>query len=159
MRMGDEDRFAMRILSTLLGGQSGRLFIELREKKSLAYTVAPITMEGLERGYVGTYIACAPQKREEALAGIKSVLTKLAEKGPTPSEMRRARQYYLGHRAMDQQGDSSMATHLGLELLYGTPYLDEAGVTKRINAVAPADVQAVCRKFLVEPHMVTSVVG
>ncbi|MCM2324025.1 MAG: insulinase family protein, partial [Oligoflexia bacterium] len=154
-----EDRFALRLLQTLLGGQSGRLFIELREKKSLAYSVAPISFEGLERGYVGTYIACAPQKKEEALAGIRSVLENLVAKGPTPAEMARAKEFLLGRRAMDLQSDSALAAHHGLETLYGIPLTDEAALIKRIKAISAKDIRDICRKYLVEPHHVTAVVG
>ncbi|MCM2276817.1 MAG: insulinase family protein [Oligoflexia bacterium] len=158
-RIFAEDRFALRLLQTLLGGQSGRLFIELREKKSLAYTVAPVSFEGLERGYVGTYIACAPQKKDEAIAGIRAVLEKLVEKGPTPAEMARAKEYLLGRRAMDLQSDSALASHYGLEALYGIPPLDEAALIRKINSLTARAVRDVCRDYLVTPHQVTAVVG
>jgi zinc protease len=154
-----EDRHALRLLQTLLGGQSGRLFIELREKKSLAYTVSPVSFEGLERGYVGTYIACAPQKQSEAIQGIRQVLEKLSEKGPTQQEMNRAKEFFLGRRAMDLQSDSAIATHYGLESLYRVPHLDEAAMIKKIKSISSKEIQAVCRKYLVEPYMVTGVVG
>jgi zinc protease len=154
-----EDRHALRLMQTLLGGQSGRLFIELREKKSLAYTVSPMSFEGLERGYAATYIACAPDKRAEALAGIRAVLEKLANDGPTEKEMARAKEFFLGRRAMDLQSDSSLASHFGLELLYGLPETSEAELAKKIRAIRPKEIQAVCRKYLVDPNQVTSVVG
>ena len=154
-----DDRHALRLLQTLLGGQSGRLFIELREKKSLAYTVAPVSFEGLERGYVGTYIACAPGKREEAVSGIRLVLEKLAAKGPTSAEMSRAKEFYLGRRAMDMQSDSSIASHYGLETLYGVPHIEEKKLVKVIESITARDIQKVCRQYLVEPFMVTSIVG
>lgn len=154
-----DDRHAIRLLQTILGGQSGRLFIELREKKSLAYTVAPISFEGLERGYIGTYIACSQSKREEALIGIKQVLEKLASKGPTAQEMDRAKEFFLGRRAMDLQSDSSLAAHYGLEALYDVPHLDELALIKKVRAVTPKEVRQVCQKYLVDQHMVTACVG
>jgi len=158
-RMGSEDRYALKLLSTILGGQSGRLFIELREKKSLAYTVSPMIFEGMEAGYVGTYIACSPGKREEAIQGIAQVLTKLAEKGPTAKEMARAKEYYLGRRAMDLQSDSSQSSHFGLESLYGIAEFDESKIIKTVQKVSARQIQEVCRKYFVEPNMVTAVVG
>jgi zinc protease len=158
-RIGADDRFAIRLLQTLLGGQSGRLFIELREKKSLAYTVSPVSVEGVERGYIGTYIACAPKKRDEALAGIRAVLETLAKKGPTAAEMKRAKEFYLGRRAMELQSDSALAAHHGLEEVYRLPRWTEADLARRINAISPREIMQVCRKYLVEPPMVTSVVG
>ena len=158
-RINADDRHPLRLLQTLLGGQSGRLFIELREKKSLAYTVSPVSFEGLERGYVGTYIACAPGKREEAVEGIRTVLEKLASSGPSASEMNRAKEFLLGRRAMDMQSDSALASHYGMELLYGVPHVREAELIKKIRGIAGKEIQRVCRKYLVEPNMVTSIVG
>ena len=154
-----EDRHVLRLLQTLLGGQSGRLFIELREKKSLAYTVSPTSFEGLERGYLGTYIACAPQKREEAIRGIQVVLEKLAEKGPSSQEMNRAKEFYLGRRAMDLQSDTALAAHYGLEFLYQVPSLTEQNLLKKIRAITARDIQKVCKKYYIESYQVTSVVG
>lgn len=158
-RIYSDDRHAMRLLQTILGGQSGRLFIELREKKSLAYTVAPISFEGMERGYVGTYIACSPEKRAAAIAGIRSVLERLVEKGPTSAEMSRAKEFFLGRRAMDLQSDSALAAHYGLEALYGIPMVQEQALIKRIRSISAKEIQEVCRKYFVDPCMVTSVVG
>jgi zinc protease len=158
-RIDAEDRFALRLLQTLLGGQSGRLFIELREKKSLAYTVAPTSFEGVERGYAGTYIACSPGKRQEAIDGIRAVLEQLAAKGPTSEEMSRAKEFFLGRRAMDLQSDSAIASHFGLETLYGIPHLSEDEITALIRKLTAKDLKDACRKYLVEPFQVTSVVG
>jgi zinc protease len=158
-RVMEEDRHALRLLQTLLGGQSGRLFIELREKRSLAYTVSPLSFEGLERGYVGTYIACAPAKREEAIAGIRGVLEAFAAKGAGKAEMERAKEFLLGRRAMDLQSDGSLAAHHGLEALYGMARLSEAELSRKVRALTSRDLQAACRKYLVEPPMVTSIVG
>lgn len=154
-----EDRHAIRLLQTILGGQSGRLFIELREKKSLAYTVSPVSFEGLESGYIGTYIACAPPKKDEALAGIKQVLEKLAAKGPTPAEMARSKEFFLGRRAMEMQSDSAIAAHQGLETLYGVEHLEDHQMIKKIHAVTAKQIQKVCKQYLVDPFMVTSIVG
>jgi zinc protease len=159
LRFADEDRHAMRILSNVLGGQSGRLFIELREKKSMAYSVAPITMEGVERGYAGTYIACSPSKKDEAIAGMRKVLEDLVKKGPTEAEMRRAKEYYLGRRAMDLQTDSSLASYYCLEQVYKLPIRSESEIVKRIESVTAKQVREVCRKYFVDAHTVTTVVG
>jgi zinc protease len=159
LTLDSEDRYPVRLLQTLLGGQSGRLFIELREKKSLAYTVAPINVEGVEPGYIGTYIACAPGKRQESIEGIRHVLEELARKGPTAAEMRRAQEFYLGRRAMDLQSDSSLAGHYGLEMMYGLPRRTEEEIARLVNRVTARQVQAACRKYLVERPMVTAVVG
>lgn len=157
-RITAEDRHALRLLQNVLGGQSGRLFIELREKKSLAYTVAPVSFEGIEPGYAGTYIACAPQKKQEAIEGIRAVLEQLVRKGPTPQEMKRAQEYFLGRRAMDLQSDGALASHFGLETLYGIDSLTEQDLVRTIRGVSAQQIRDVCKKYLVDANQVTSIV-
>lgn len=159
LRFTDEERYAMRLLQNVLGGQSGRLFIELREKRSMAYSVSPISMEGIERGYAGTYIGCSPSKKEEAIQGIKKILEDLANKGPTESEMRRAKEYYLGRRVMDLQGDGSLAGYYALEAVYDLPVRTESEIIKKIEAISAKAVREACRKFYVETNTVTATVG
>ncbi|MBL7715672.1 MAG: insulinase family protein [Bdellovibrionales bacterium] len=159
IQMKDPARHALRVAETVLGGQSGRMFIELREKKSLAYTVSPLNFEGIEPGYVGTYIASQPGKKDEAVQGIRQVLETLAKKGPTPAEMKRAKEYFLGRRAMDLQSDSSVAAQIGLEALYGVQHRTEEDVIRDVESVTSKQVQEVTRKYFVEPPMVTASVG
>src|SRR5204863_420562 len=42
--IGDPDRFTLEVLSTILSGQGGRLFVELRERRGLAYRVSAFTL-------------------------------------------------------------------------------------------------------------------
>ncbi len=157
--MMDEDRYALKILQNILGGQSGRLFIELREKRSMAYTVSPMVMEGLDTGYVGTYIACSPSKKDEAIAGMRTVLETLVKKGPTSAEMVRAKNYYLGQRAMDLQSSWSLASGFGLELLYRHKVILESEIRKQIERITPKQVQKIGEKLFLDAPMLTVVVG
>lgn len=154
-----EDRHAIRVLQSLLGGQSGPLFIELREKKSLAYTVAPIHFEGIEPGYIGTYIACSPSKRDEAIGGLKAVIESIAKKGPSETALKRAKEFLLGRRAMDLQSDSSVAAHFSLSLLYGFDPRDEEKTLAQIKGVSAADIRRVLNTYYVKPHLVTATAG
>ncbi|MFM6929896.1 MAG: M16 family metallopeptidase, partial [Bdellovibrio sp.] len=42
------ERFTLEVIQSILSGQGGRLFLELRDKNSLAYSVSPMHMEGIE---------------------------------------------------------------------------------------------------------------
>ncbi len=159
LSMFDQDRYALKIFQNILGGQSGRLFIELREKKSMAYSVAPLGMEGVEPGYVGTYIACAPHKKDEAIAGMKTVLENLILKGPTPAELDRAKNYYLGQRAMDLQSSWSLASSFGLELLYRDRVILESEIRKEIEKITAKQVQKIGEKLFLNKSHLTVVVS
>ena len=154
-----EDRYALRVAQNILGGQSGRLFIELREKRSMAYSVAPMSMEGIETGYIGTYIACAPQKKDEAIEGMRKVIEDLVKKGPSVQEMERAKNYYLGQRAMDLQSSWSLSSGYGLELLYRGEVLPEAAIRKSIERVSQRQVQKVLERLFLQAPQLTVVVS
>ena len=46
LTLGDPDLPALDVLTQILSGQGGRLFMELRDKRSLAYSVTAFAMEG-----------------------------------------------------------------------------------------------------------------
>ncbi len=71
----------------MLSGQGGRLFLELRDKKSLAYTVTSFYTPGIEPGFFGVYIGTAPQKEAEAVSAIKEQLGLVLENGITDDEL------------------------------------------------------------------------
>jgi zinc protease len=54
------DRYALRVLESILASQGGRLFVELREKQSLAYTVTARSLEGLDPFIFFVYLATSP---------------------------------------------------------------------------------------------------
>ena len=83
------DRHALRVLESVLSSQGGRLFVELREKRSLAYTVTARSLEGLDPFVFFVYIATSPEKVETALEGITSELRKVCEQGVTAEEVER----------------------------------------------------------------------
>ena len=58
------------MLTQVLSGQGGRLFLELRDRRSLAYSVSALNVEGLAPGFFAVYIATAPDKLAEARRGM-----------------------------------------------------------------------------------------
>ena len=61
---GDDRRFALRILDTILGGStSSRLFQEVREKRGLAYSVYSYSSQYADSGQVAVYVGHASGQR------------------------------------------------------------------------------------------------
>ena len=68
---GDDRRFALRILDTILGGStSSRLFQEVREKRGLAYSVYSYSSQYADSGQVAVYVGTRPDNVAEALTVI-----------------------------------------------------------------------------------------
>jgi zinc protease len=136
------DRFANVVLGSLLSGLAGRLFEELRDKRSLAYTVAAMPWLRRRAGAMLTYIATSPDRESEAREGMLEELERLVEARVPESELTRARNYAAGLVEMRQQNASSVASEILSAWLNGV--LDEYTATaERIRTVTVEEVARV----------------
>jgi zinc protease len=144
----DLDQYPFEVLNATLSGQGGRLFIELRDKKSLAYTVTSFLTFGLDPGFFGVYMACAPEKENEAIEGIKGQLALVLKDGITNDELRRAQNYLVGNFEIGLQQDSSQAAKIAFDELYGIGWDEYKLYPKQIYSVTADDVMRVARKYI-----------
>jgi zinc protease len=148
LTLDDPDREALEVIAQILAGQSGRLFMELRDRRSLAYSVSAANVEGLAPGYFATYIGTAPEKLDAARAGMLDELARLLEGPPSEEELESARRHLVGSFAIDQQRSASRATHLALDVLYGVGIDAHRRYPERVLAVTKDDVLRVARRVV-----------
>ena len=151
-RIGGEDRHAMEVLNTILAGQGGRLFTNLRDKLSLAYTVTSFVVEGIEPGLFATYIGTAPEKLKTAYEAMMRELDLIREKPASRDEITRAKRHLIASHAIDLQSLGARAGTYSLNELYGMGYLANREYGKRISAVSAADVRETARRYLQPAH-------
>jgi zinc protease len=109
----------MSILSGVLSSQGGRLFVELRDKLSLAYAVGAFSRSGVEPGIFAVYIGCAPEKKDEAIDGIMRELKKVITEKITEEEIQRAKNALVGGYEIGLQNVSSQASDMANNELFG----------------------------------------
>jgi zinc protease len=158
LTLDDDDRFPLELLSSALSGQGGRLFLELRDKQSLCYSVSSFAVEGIEPGSFAVYMGTSPDKVDRALAGIDALLAAVADQGITAAELERGKRYLVGSHQIGLQRLGSRASAMALNELYGLGHLAHRSYEARIDAVQLADVQRVASKVL-SGARVTTVVG
>jgi len=144
----DDDRFALEVISQILAGQGGRLFLDLRDRQGLAYTVSAMNVEGLAPGYFGVYIATAPEKLDDARRGLLEGLEALVEAAPSAAELERARRHLIGNFAIDEQRNAVRAAHAAINARYGLGADAESAYPERIAAVNADDVLRVARRII-----------
>lgn len=145
--VADPDRHVLELISQLLGGQGGRLFLDLRDRQSLAYSVSAMNVEGLSPGYFAVYIGTAPEKLEAARAGIFDHLKRLIDEAPDELELTHARRHMIGNHAIDQQRSATRAAHMALDSLYGLGPDAQRAYPAQIAAISREDVLRVARRF------------
>lgn len=144
----DEDHYALEVLNTIMSGMGGRLFLELRDKKSLAYTVTSFYTPGLEPGFLGVYIGTSPEKEQQAITAMKEQLELLLKEGVSDEEIARAQNYLVGNFEIGLQQNSSQAAKITFDELYGIGWEEYNSYPEKIYSVTREDVLNVARKYI-----------
>ncbi len=146
--LGDPDQPALDVLTQVLSGQGGRLFMELRDKRSLAYSVTAFSIEGVDPGSFGVYIASSPDKLQESLSGLREQLQRVLDEPFLPEEIERAKAYLIGSHAISLQRYGAQASLLSLDELYGLGASYYLGYPSRIEAVGADDLRRVAKRII-----------
>ncbi|MBI2378434.1 MAG: insulinase family protein [Deltaproteobacteria bacterium] len=154
----DERRFALEVLSSILAGQGGRLFLELRDKQSLAYSVTAASMEGLHPGYFAVYIGTAPEKVKVAEDGMLKELAKVLDGDVYDLELERAKRYLIGAHEIGLQRTSSRASSMAINERYGIGYDELLRYEASIQGVTKAQIRSVARDLIRLDRVVRSLV-
>ena len=157
--LASPQRWPLEILDAVLGGMGGRLFGDLRDKRSLAYAVQPFYSPALGGGIFGVYMGVGPGKEQAALAGIGEHLGRMHAQAPTPAEMARAKAYFLGGYAIDLQSYGAQASALASGELNGLGWLHYTKVPALVQAVSPEQVLAAVRQYLNPQHRAELIAG
>jgi zinc protease len=158
LALDDPEREALEVLTQVLSGQGGRLFLELRDRRSLAYSVSALNVEGFSPGFFAVYIATAPDKLEEARRGLVEQIEAILAAAPAEAELERARRYLIGNFAIDQQRAAVRASHLSLDALYGLGPDNDRRYAERVRAVGRDDVLRIARRILQLPLATTATI-
>jgi zinc protease len=159
VRVTDPWRHALDVLVTVLSGQGGRLFVELRDKRSLAYSVGAMSLEGVEPGYLAVYMGTSPEKVDEALAGMRTELQRLREERITEAELSRARENLIGNHEIGLQRNGARASLIALDRSYGLGAENFLHFADRVSAVDAAAVQDVAQRILLQEASALAIVG
>ncbi len=109
----DPDYPAARTLDAILGGSmSSRLFIELREKRSLAYQVSSYYDDQRGGGHLAAYIVTDPGRVDEAAGGLEREFQRFVDEPVTADELETARRYLRGTYLISAETNMAQAGRL-----------------------------------------------
>jgi zinc protease len=158
-KVTDPWRRQLEVLQTILSGQSGRLFLELRDKRSMAYSVSAVMMEGLDPGYFGVYIATSPEKVSDALAAMRHELTRLTTELVTEAELSGAQEHLIGTHDIGLQRNGARAGVMALDVCYGRAPDAYRSYGRDIAAVTRDEVREVARRVIDFQRSALAIVG
>ncbi|MFP6678792.1 MAG: pitrilysin family protein [Dehalococcoidia bacterium] len=155
----DEDRYALRLLSTIFGGSmSSRLFEEVREKRGLAYSIHAGPAHYKDAGSFQVSSGVDPDRAIEAIRVIIDEVVKLRD-GVTVDEFQKSKELTKGRILMRMEESRSVAGSIGSqELLLGeVKSVDE--VIRDYDAVEIDQLKAVANRLIDQNKLVLAVVG
>jgi len=145
----EEDYPTMVLLNTILGasGLSSRLFVELRDKKGLAYTVRSSYEALLESGLFTLYIGTNPKNIKTCLEGFNEEINKLKTIPVDEKELNDAKNNFFGKRAFFHETNSHQAFYLALYEAMGlSPKFDDE-IAEKVKNVTSQQIMDAANKY------------
>ena len=130
------------VMNNILGssGLSSRLFVELRDKQGLAYTVRSSYETLYKSAIFSFYIATEPKNIRKSLDGFMEELTKLANIKPSQEELMGAKENITGKLEYFSQTNSQLASIEGYNYLMGLGLNYSEKFINMINEVTEDDI-------------------
>ncbi len=152
VEVGHRDWAALRVINAIVGeGLSGRLFVEIRDKQGLAYTVGGVFPTRAGPSTLTFVAATDPPNVTRVIEGMLREVARLQE-GLVPAEdLDRGKQRVIGVHAINHEDLRSQAFNLGFYELLGVGYGFDARLPDVVAAVRAEDVQRVARLYLQHP--------
>jgi len=145
----DPDRWTLDLLGAILGdGMGSRLFLELRERRSLVYDISTFSAMYADAGTFGIHAGFNPEDAGRVVGAVLDELDRIATEPVTASELDRARAYTRGRLELRMEDSGAVAGWLGMgeSLLPRILTVDE--VIERLEAVTIDDLRRVAARFL-----------
>jgi zinc protease len=156
-RRGDDARFDAELIGGIASGLGGRLFEELRDRQSLAYTVLARPYPKAHGGAFAAYIATSPEKEEVARDGLLRELARFAEEDVSAEELDRARTYAIGTWQIRQASGAAVLVEVADAWLHGA-LEDIARYPADLAAVTASRIRAVARRWFDPARRVEGIV-
>ena len=150
----DEAYPVLKLLSTYLGnGLSSRLFVELREKRGLAYDVSAFYPTRLELAPFITYMGTAPENTDIAIEGLSKEVERLREVELSDEELQGAKNKLIGQYALGKQTNGEIAQIYGWYECLGLGVDFDLQFPKAISQVTSQMAQEVANTYLKNPFI------
>jgi predicted Zn-dependent peptidase len=143
----DPDRYALRLANAVLGdGMSSRLFLEVREKRGLAYDVHSYVTTFADTGAVVVSAGVEPEQLDGAMEAVLAEVDKVRQSRVPEAELRKVKEYLKGRTVLSLEDSASVAQWYATQELLTDELLTPDAVLDRIEAVTAEDVLRVSQR-------------
>lgn len=156
----DERRFALEVLSDILGGgMSSRLFQKIREEMGAAYSVRANTDLFTDHGFLAVNAGIDQTKLMPVVKAILAEMARLKNERVPAAELTRAKNHLVGRILLGLEASDELASFYGVQEITGEPLMSPQELTARLEAVTADDVQNVARALFTNDRLNVAVIG
>jgi predicted Zn-dependent peptidase len=154
------DRYALQMLSAVLGsGMSSRLFLEVRERRGLAYYVHGANHSYTDAGSLYAQAGVDIKRIEEAIKVTIEQFELMASEKVGADELEKSRSMVKGRFVLRTEGPQGLIMYgLTREILEGAA-LEPEELLEKIDAVTAEDIQRVAGDLIANDKLHLAVIG
>lgn len=151
---------ALQLINLILGGgMSSRLFLQIREKSGLAYTVYSYVSAYAECGNLSVYAGVNDKNADSAYEQILAEIRRLKSGGITEEEFSKGREQMKASLMFAQESTSSQMLLYGKNLLLSNKIFSFEEKLNTINSMTLSDVERCLSGCFDENKMAAACVG
>lgn len=155
-----KDEYALEVLAAILGsGMSSRLFLEVREKRGLAYSVHAWAEKYPDTGYFVAQAGVEHGKLEKTIATILAEFKKIKRVPVSPAELTKAKAHLKGTLALALEASDAVAENAAASLINLGKVRGLEEVLAGIDAVTASDVTRVARDVFKTEKLNLAIIG
>lgn len=148
-RVNHPDRYALYLLSTILGGgMSSRLFQSVREEAGLAYSIYSELSPFRDAGALSIYAGTSIEKTPEMLRLILEEFRRIKAEPVSDDELERAKNQSKGNIVLGLESSSSRMSNLARQQMYYSKFTTVDEIIADVDRVTTADVQRLANDLL-----------
>ncbi|MFC1576564.1 M16 family metallopeptidase [Candidatus Omnitrophota bacterium] len=158
--LGNPDRYALEILSSVLSGHDGRLYEVIRNKLGLSYALGMFSLPGIDTGYIASFAATTSKNLQKARDVIMKELKAISRGGISDEEIRIAKASLIGKQEIALQSMRALAYKMALDEIFDLGYKSYQGYPQVISALTKEDIVRAAEKYFdLENYALVSITG
>lgn len=156
----DDKRYISDVLSVILGeGMSSRLFIQVRERRGLAYRINASSSSYADTGSFTAYAGLKLEKVYEGLEVIYAELMRTVMEKVSEDELKKAKEMIRGRLALQSESTNFLAEYFGINFVLERKIETFTEYLQRVEKVTVADIQEIAKELFVKENFNLQVIG
>ena len=150
--INNEDYPKLMLLNVILGasGLSSRLFLELREKKGLAYTVRTSYETHLKSSVFSIYIGTEPSNIKTSIEGFKEEIENIKTIPVSEEELKNAKNNLIGKQQFITETNTQQANLMAYYAISGKPFDYQKSIIEALHKITSQELMDCANKYFTD---------